>query len=286
MTRERRLHGEHAESRRERGKPEAVTTDESRRAVTFVQQEGPDPVAVLRAPGEDTLGLDSLEAHSVRSVADRVADLRVLELRKDSVDAVHVEAEQVLDPVIRVRAAARRWAHLRDPGPDGGSGGVDVDRPRRDSVGVFEQLVSSKSRTGLGIGRSPTEDRRAQEAEVHGGGHQDDREEARQLHRPVPSAKKPATSSVDRTPSGRCPTTSITTRCETPCSVIRRAASSSVSCGTAVTAGFMAVPPACWSSSGRTVEPRRDRGRTRHPTAISLRAGSRLRRRSALARPT
>jgi len=49
------------------------------------------------------------------------------------------------------------------------------------------------------------------------------------------------------------PTTSITTRCETPCSVIRRAASSSVSCGTAVTAGFMAVPPARWSSSERTV---------------------------------
>ena len=70
---------------------------------------------------------------------------------------------------------------------------------------------------------------------------------------PVPSAKTSTTSSVDRTPSGRCPTTSITTRCETPCSVIRRAASSSGSCGTAVTAGLMAVPPARWPSSGRTV---------------------------------
>jgi hypothetical protein len=52
------------------------------------------------------LELDSLEAHSVRSVADRVADLWMLELRKDSVDAVHVEAKQVLDPVICVRPTA------------------------------------------------------------------------------------------------------------------------------------------------------------------------------------
>ena len=70
--------------------------------------------------------------------ADRVADLRMLELRQDAVDTVHVEAEKVLDPVVGVGAAARRRAHLRKPGPDRRGRRVDRDRTSRDSAGVLE----------------------------------------------------------------------------------------------------------------------------------------------------
>ena len=115
-------------------------------AVALLEHERPDPVAVLGAPGEHVLGLDALDPHPVGAVADRVADLRVLELGQDAVDAVHVEAEQVLDPVVRVGAAARGRAHLRQPRPDGGGGGVDRDRARRDAVGVLEQLVAGQAR--------------------------------------------------------------------------------------------------------------------------------------------
>jgi hypothetical protein len=61
----------------------------------------------VAAPREHALGLEPLEPHHVRPVADGVADLRVLEVLEDAVGAVHAEAEQVLDPVVRVRAAAR-----------------------------------------------------------------------------------------------------------------------------------------------------------------------------------
>src|SRR5207253_1340322 len=66
------------------------------------------------------------------------SNLWVLEFRQDAVDAVHVEAEQVLDPVVGVGAAARRWAHLRKPGPDRRGWRVDCDRASRDSVGLLE----------------------------------------------------------------------------------------------------------------------------------------------------
>jgi len=80
------------------------------------------------------LGLDPLESHPVRAKAEHVANLWVLKLRQDAVDAVHVEAEQVLNPVVGVGAAARRRAHLRKPRPDRGRWRGDRDRTRRDSV--------------------------------------------------------------------------------------------------------------------------------------------------------
>src|SRR4029079_12564923 len=43
-----RLHRQHAQSRSQCGKPEAVATDEAGRAVAFIEQEDPHPVAVLR----------------------------------------------------------------------------------------------------------------------------------------------------------------------------------------------------------------------------------------------
>jgi glyceraldehyde 3-phosphate dehydrogenase len=61
--------------------------------------------------------LDPLEPHPVRAEPDRVAHVRMLELGEDAVDAVHAEAEEVLDPVIGLGAAARRRAPLREPRP-------------------------------------------------------------------------------------------------------------------------------------------------------------------------
>jgi hypothetical protein len=66
----------------------------------------------------------------------------MLELRQHMIHAVHAEPEQVLDPVVGVCAAARRRAHLGDPRPDGVPARIDVDRARRDAVGVLEQLVA------------------------------------------------------------------------------------------------------------------------------------------------
>ena len=70
------------------------------------------------------------------------AGLRVLVLRENPVGAVHVEAEEVLDPVVRVCAAAGRGSHLRDPQPRGHDGSVDRDSSGRDAVCVFKWFVS------------------------------------------------------------------------------------------------------------------------------------------------
>jgi hypothetical protein len=59
------------------------------------------------------LGLNPLQAHHIRAEADRVADVRVLKLGEDIVCAVHVQTEQVLDPVVGVSAAARRGPDLQ-----------------------------------------------------------------------------------------------------------------------------------------------------------------------------
>src|SRR4029079_16116505 len=45
--------------------------------------------------------------HAVRAVAEELPDVRVVEVGQPLVGAVHVEAEQVLDPVVGVGAAAR-----------------------------------------------------------------------------------------------------------------------------------------------------------------------------------
>src|SRR5947208_15334769 len=91
----------------ERREAEAVAADQPSGAVVRLQHEGPDPVAVLGSPGEHVPGFDPLEPHSVRAKGDCMADLGMLELGQDVVDAMHVEAEQVPDPVGGVGAAAR-----------------------------------------------------------------------------------------------------------------------------------------------------------------------------------
>ena len=146
-----------------------VAAYQSRRAVARLQDECPYPIAILRAPGENTLRLHALDPHSVCPVADRVADLRMLELGQDTVGAVHVQAEEVLDPVVGVRPAARRWAHLRNPWPDRRGRGIDADRPRRDPISCFEQLVAGQRCRSLRFRSSPGEDRLAQKPSVENG---------------------------------------------------------------------------------------------------------------------
>ena len=56
-----------------------------------------------------------------------VADLAILPLLDNAIGAVNVEAEEVLEPIVGVEAAAIR-AELDYPGPDLFTRGVDRDR--------------------------------------------------------------------------------------------------------------------------------------------------------------
>src|SRR5664280_688699 len=104
------LHRQHADPRGERRQPEAVAADQPRPAVLLLEQERPNPVAILRAPGKYMFWLDPLKPHPVWAKADRVADLRMLELRENVIDAVHISVsythlrahETVLDLVCRL----------------------------------------------------------------------------------------------------------------------------------------------------------------------------------------
>ena len=75
---------------------------------------------------------------SLAGFAEALAGLGVLIVGKHGLGRVHVQAEQVLDPVVRVGPSARRRSHLRDPGPNGRGRRVDRDRARRHAVGVLE----------------------------------------------------------------------------------------------------------------------------------------------------
>jgi len=95
--------------------------------------------------------------------ADAVADSGLLELGQHAVSAVHVQAEEVLDPVVGVGAATRRRPHLRDPRPYRGRRRLDCDRACRDSVRMFEQLVAEEARADFLRRCAPGEDRCAQQ---------------------------------------------------------------------------------------------------------------------------
>ena len=124
------LHRDHAELVLQRREPEAVAADQPRLPVLFLEDERPGPVAVGGADREHVFGLHDRVAHPVGGEAEAVSDLGALELGHDQVAAVHVQAEQVLDPVVGVGAATRGRAHLRDPRPDGRRGRFDRDRAR------------------------------------------------------------------------------------------------------------------------------------------------------------
>ena len=141
-----RLHRQHPDARRDRRQTKAVAAQQPRLAATLIEDEGPHPVSVLRAPRENMLGLDPLNSHSVRAKADRVAHVGVLELRQHTIDTVHVESEQVLDPVVRVGAAPWGWAHLCQPRPHVSRRRRNLNRARRNAICVLKKLIARQSR--------------------------------------------------------------------------------------------------------------------------------------------
>ena len=120
------LHRQHPDPRGERREPEAVAADQSCAAVALARARTSTPSC--RPPSARRARARARPARAAcgwrRSRSCRRP--RVLELGQDAVGAVHVETEQVLDPVIRVGAAARRRAHLREPRPDRGGGRGDL----------------------------------------------------------------------------------------------------------------------------------------------------------------
>src|SRR5262245_47107896 len=56
-----RLHRDHAEAGGQGREPKAVAADQPRRASPRLEDEGPDPVAVLRAPSKHALRLHALD---------------------------------------------------------------------------------------------------------------------------------------------------------------------------------------------------------------------------------
>ena len=79
---------------------------------------------------------------------------------------MHIEAEQVLDPVVGVGPSAWRGTHLRQPGPYVSGRGADLDHAGRNAIGILEQLVPRKTGCGLRFGCAPGEDRLAQQCPV------------------------------------------------------------------------------------------------------------------------
>ena len=156
------LHRHHADAVRQAREPEPVAADQPGPAVALGEHERPHPVAVLGAPRQHALGLDALDPHPVRAEPHHVADDGVLEFRHHMVGAVHVEPQQVLDPVVGVGAAAGPRAHLRDPRPDRARRRLDRDRAGGDAVGVGQQLVAGQGRGRLLFGGPPGEDLFAQ----------------------------------------------------------------------------------------------------------------------------
>src|SRR3954451_9856233 len=59
------LHRQHPDASDQARKPEPVAADEAGPSVSLLGHERPDPVAVVRAPGEDMLWVDALDAHPV-----------------------------------------------------------------------------------------------------------------------------------------------------------------------------------------------------------------------------
>ena len=85
---------------------------------------------------------------------DLRADRDALPRGHDPVGAVDVAADEVLQRVVAVEAAAP-LPELRDPRPDVGGAGVDRDGPGRGQVRVRDELVAGQGRRELLAGGAP-----------------------------------------------------------------------------------------------------------------------------------
>src|ERR1022692_1336773 len=145
-----------AGSRGRAGRDDPVSADQPGYPVLGEEGEDPHPVAVRRSQREHVIPIEYLDPHRGAAGSERelIADRDVLELRQDHIGAVHVQAEQVLDPVIAVRAGPAA-AHLDQPGPDGARRSADRDCPGADEAGVGQQLVPRQLAGDLIGGSAP-----------------------------------------------------------------------------------------------------------------------------------
>jgi hypothetical protein len=143
-----RLHEQQVEGpggRRQARRDDPVPADQPGRVHLGQQCEDPHPVPVGDPDRQGPLRVEHLYPHDGPAGTQRqfVAGLEALELRKNLVGTVHVQAEEVLDPVVGVGAAAAA-AHLHEPRPDGIRRGVDRDRAGGHQADVREQLVAGQ----------------------------------------------------------------------------------------------------------------------------------------------
>jgi hypothetical protein len=82
-----------------------------------------------------------------------------LERRQDPVGAVHVTADQVLQPVVAVQASAS-LPKLNQPGPDLGGGRLDGDRVCPHEAGPVDELVAGPGGLMFLVGGAPLVDPR------------------------------------------------------------------------------------------------------------------------------
>src|SRR5271166_97722 len=132
----------------------------------LLEHKRPNPIAVLRAQRQHTLALDALDAHPIRAESDHIAHTGALELRQHPIDAVHIQAQRVLDPIVGVGTATRRRPHLHQPRPYGARRRLNPDRPSCNAVRPLQELVARQARRSLGRGRPPGEDGISQEQTV------------------------------------------------------------------------------------------------------------------------
>src|SRR5450755_1162928 len=108
------------------------------------------------------LGVKDINTHARPGLSElfQVTNLPILKLRQDLVDAVHVQAEQILDPVIGVYATFAT-AHLHEPGPDSRWGSTDSDCPRRKNLRTRKKLITRQNSAYVLVGCAPGETRLA-----------------------------------------------------------------------------------------------------------------------------
>src|SRR5665647_1925790 len=113
--------------------------------------------------------LDDGQLHRLLGVERDVvlADREVLPLRVDPVGAVDVEAEEVLEGVVGIEAAAV-LAELHDPGERLGGRRLDGDRARGHVHGLRDQVVAGEGASHFVVARAPAPKARQQDEAVRG----------------------------------------------------------------------------------------------------------------------
>ena len=180
------LHRQHPDARRQPGQPKRLRLIEPRLSVAFASTNVQTQLPSSERHASTWPGSTRSRRMRFCAEADRVAQLGLLKLGQDPVGAVHVEPEQVLDPVVGVGAAARRRAHLREPRPHAAEGAAIVIA-RVETPSASSSSSSPGSRAEPPRGRAPVEHRPANAA-VEAGAPSQQKYHPRTLHIPKPAA--------------------------------------------------------------------------------------------------